>query len=497
MAGVKSKKKMKWIIIILAVLLVVGVIAVVGIGMAMSKLLGGAMLPVSVASATTGELQETVTANGTIQSEKTLAVLSQVNANVDQILVQVGEEVKAGECIISFDKESAEEAMEQATLQQTKSNASYQKMISSNSDNSYKLNEANVNLDVLKQQISDWETNIKNMQDQLEKSMRDTSNGYASQIFNLTQKIETLQKEMATLDPASAEYERKQKELEELNKQLAQVQYQQQLSGNTGAYDDLKKKIEKAQEELAGFKEYEAEMKGQKTASENSVLDQYDRAQLEADNTLSDIAFRKAQEEYQKVCSGITADFDGIITACTVISGMPVVSGTQVATLESSKDVKVVLQVPQGNLEKIAIGQTAEIKVNSLKYDGKISKISRMAVSSGVGNSTSIQVEVHIENPDENIVLNMDSKVEIFTRKVEGAVLVPVEAVNVDNEGEFVYVVKDDQTVEKRYVTIGITADMQTEIVEGVKTGEQVITESMFDITEGMKVATTPMEGLQ
>lgn len=489
MANTRKKKVLKWIFIIVAALALIFVLLVGALVYAASKMSSGIMM-VTVETVGTGDLQEKITANGTLDSEKKVAVFSKVNAYVDQVYVQNGDEVKAGECVVSFQRESAEDALTQATLQQTKSTAAYQKTMTNNSESSSKLNEANVNLDVLKQQITDWEANIKKMEEQLEDSMRNTSNGYAAQIFELTTRIERLQKELATLDPTSEAYAAKKKELEEAQEQLSQVQYLQQISGNSDAYADLKRKIQKAQEELAEFKAYEAEMKGQKTSSESTMLDQYDRAQLEADNTLAGIAYEKAEEEYQRVLSGITAEFDGVVTGCTVLPGSSVVPGVQVLTIESNKEVKVIISVPQVNMDKIAVGQKAEIKFNSCKYEGTVTKISKAAFSTGTG-APLINVDIHIENPDDNIILGVDTKVEVFCRKAENALLIPVEAINMDRDGDYVFVLGADNIVEKRYIVCGITEDMMTEVVEGLSTGEQVVTESMMELTDGMKV--TPM----
>ena len=87
----------------------------------------------------------------------------------------------------------------------------------------------------------------------------------------------------------------------------------------------------------------------------------------------------------------------------------------------------------------------------------------------------------------------MEAKVRISTAKEEQAVLVPVSAVNVDMDGEFVYVVENGILVKKPVVT-GISSDINIEIVEGLQEGEQVVTDVMANLYEGMTVMAMPQQ---
>ena len=55
-----------------------------------------------------------------------------------------------------------------------------------------------------------------------------------------------------------------------------------------------------------------------------------------------------------------------------------------------------------------------------------------------------VGAEIKILNPDSDVILGVEAKVVINTEKVENAVLVPITAVNVDMDGEFVYVVENN-----------------------------------------------------
>ncbi|MDD2970046.1 MAG: RND transporter, partial [Lachnospiraceae bacterium] len=73
----------------------------------------------------------------------------------------------------------------------------------------------------------------------------------------------------------------------------------------------------------------------------------------------------------------------------------------------------------------------------------------------------------------------------------KSVLLVPIEAVNADTEGDFCYVVENDIIVRKP-VTIGITSDEFVEIVEGLSDGDQVIKTLPVGAEEGSKVTIIP-----
>ena len=64
-------------------------------------------------------------------------------------------------------------------------------------------------------------------------------------------------------------------------------------------------------------------------------------------------------------------------------------------------------------------------------------------------------------------------------------------AVNVDMEGEFVYVVEESILVKKK-ITTGISSDTMVQVTEGLKEGDQVVTNVSANLMEGMTVMALP-----
>ncbi len=180
------------------------------------------------------------------------------------------------------------------------------------------------------------------------------------------------------------------------------------------------------------------------------------------------------------------------MTEVAAVSGGPAAKGGSLFTVASNEDVIVDMSVTRFDLEKLEVGQSAEISLAGKTYTGEVSKLSRLAAENSKGTPV-VSAEIHIDNPDDNIYLGLEAKVIISGRKVENVIVVPVEAVNTGMDGSFCYVVDENGVVVRRDVVTGLASSMEIEIQSGLNAGDKVIrnTTGMM-LEEGMRV--TPME---
>lgn len=76
-----------------------------------------------------------------------------------------------------------------------------------------------------------------------------------------------------------------------------------------------------------------------------------------------------------------------------------------------------------------------------------------------------------------------------------GAIVVPSEAVQTGQAGQYVYVVKNDLTVESRPVTVSRTHGALAVVANGLKAGERVVTDGQLRLAPGSKVEIKQTEG--
>lgn len=484
-AAKQGKKKRKKAPVLIAVVLILFIVVWRLVSCSAS---GKAGAYVQTTQAIIGDLQESISTSGSVASEEEKIYFAPVAGTLGSIKVTAGDSVKKGDILISYNEEQAEKTFQQATLQQTISDSTYQGTLSENSKNQAKLREANTNLSVLDQQIKDNEAYLEQLQDALSKNQRETSVGLSDESYNLGVRAASLQQEMAALDPTSPEYAEKAKQLQEVNAAQSRNSYLQQIAAsNSSDYVvNMEKEIANVNKKLTEYREYKAEMESQKASSQNTILDSYQKEKYQADSEIAFMTFKQAEEDYYTAKKGITAEFDGIIMECSAVEGAMVTNGMQLLTLADSNQIKVVFSASKYDLEKLELGQNAEVTISGNIYKGTICKINRMA-QINASNTPMVGVEIHLTNPDDKIILGLDAKIVVYTNKAEQALLVPVEAINADRDGDFLYVVENGIVVRKS-VICGISSDTYTEIKEGITQEDKIILTSFSNLEEGMEV---------
>ena len=204
-------------------------------------------------------------------------------------------------------------------------------------------------------------------------------------------------------------------------------------------------------------------------------------AGLSAKNTAADIAIAR---------KGITSEFNGVVTDVKAMSGMKATTGMELLTVAGTDQVKVTVSLTKYDLEKVKVGQEAKIKVADKTYEGKVVKIDRNATTNQQGG-TVVSADIAIANPDQNLYIGLEATADVHTASGTDVLLVPIEAVNMDKKGSFVYVLEKG-VVKRRNVKTGISSDTQQEIVSGLKKGDLILSGSTGDVKEGMKAV--PMD---
>jgi len=93
-----------------------------------------------------------------------------------------------------------------------------------------------------------------------------------------------------------------------------------------------------------------------------------------------------------------------------------------------------------------------------------------------------------LDNRDEKLTPGQFLNVSMKLDQLNDAVLVPNEAIQQGAEGNFLYVVKADNTVEPRKLEILASYKGQTAIGKGVSAGETVVTDGQLRLTPGATV---------
>jgi multidrug efflux system membrane fusion protein len=107
-------------------------------------------------------------------------------------------------------------------------------------------------------------------------------------------------------------------------------------------------------------------------------------------------------------------------------------------------------------------------------------------VNAGTGT---IRLKATMGNEDRRLWPGQFVKVVLVLGVDAGAVVVPNEAMQSGQAGQYVFVMGADATVELRKVQVSRSTDSETIISEGLKPGEQVVTDGQLNLVSGSKVS--------
>lgn len=246
----------------------------------------------------------------------------------------------------------------------------------------------------------------------------------------------------------------------------------------------LESALESASDELA---ELQSDLASEKAIAEadSTSLTKEEKEKLKVTDNLSELDAKSARELVEEGKKGITAEFNGIVSKADIKQGAAVTQGMELFTIQNTDKASVDVTLSKYDYDTVKEGQSAEITLGDNTYQGTVTKMSHIAVQNEKGTPV-ISATVSINDPDDDIFLGVDAKVKIHAASAKNVVTLPVEVVNIGKDGSFCYVIEDG-LVTKRDITTGISSEDYVEVIDGIKEGEEVISD-LGDYTEGMEV---------
>ena len=196
----------------------------------------------------------------------------------------------------------------------------------------------------------------------------------------------------------------------------------------------------------------------------------------------------------------ITAPRDGTVVSVQVEEGQTVNANQTTPTIVNIADlsrVKMKMQIAEGDITKIKVGTPVEYSILSeptKKFQTTVSSIdpglttlsdgsysssssSKSSYSSSSSSSSAVYYYAQsiVDNKDGILRIGMTTQNELLIANVEGAIIVPSIGIKKDENGTFVYVLKDGKAV-KTAVKTGIKDNLDTQIISGINEGDEIIT---------------------
>jgi membrane fusion protein (multidrug efflux system) len=183
----------------------------------------------------------------------------------------------------------------------------------------------------------------------------------------------------------------------------------------------------------------------------------------------------------------ITAPFSGIITKRNLDPGAVVTSNNSTLfTLMDLERVKVITSVPEKDVPTLEKVKSAHVTVDALPgrvFRGEVSRLSQ-AIDL---NTRTMPVEIDIQNPSHELKPGMFATVTLSAEEHKNALVLPIQAVLSDDQGQFTFVVQNSK-VTKVYVKPGWEINNQLEITGGLSGSEDVVVSGQQQLRDGVAV---------
>jgi HlyD family secretion protein len=416
-------------------------------------------VPVEVATVQTGSMALVLTYPGALQPKDDVAIIPGAAGRIVSVLVEVGDEVQAGDPIAMIEDDTYLAQLKQAEAALTSAKFNLAKMELGSRPEEIAAAQAGVEL--ARAQLND----VSTISD-------DERTKAAAELARTQAALKTAQSEYDKIAWAGDVGTTQQAQ----NLENATIAYQNALANYNLSVNPSDSTLAPVMNQLA-----QAELQ--------LALVKQPYRQIDFESARAAIAQAEAALDLANIQLGevvIKAPFAGTVAELDISQGSRVSQQTVVAQF-LSQQMEVSVNVPESVIGQVKKGQRAALQVTAYPgqdFPGEVTSIAPQANQ----DTRTFEVKVTPTKGAELLRSGMYANVSILAQEKKNTLLAPLSAVTGDSSEPFVYVVNDENTVEQRSVKTGLSNQAQIEILAGLKAGETVVTAGQSNLTDGAKI---------
>jgi RND family efflux transporter MFP subunit len=200
-----------------------------------------------------------------------------------------------------------------------------------------------------------------------------------------------------------------------------------------------------------------------------------------------EIQLKIAQEQLD--WTNVYADIPGTVNTLTVKVGESFSPGSTGLQIVNTDNLKVVVEVPELYQERIHAGTPVKIDLPGLNNKEITGVVHTLSPVISTANRT-FNVEIYLN--DRSIRANQVAVVKLQDYTASNVLTIPINTLQTDEKGKYVMVAikgdKDKLVAHKKSITIGQTYADKVQVLSGLDTGDQVITDGFQGLYEGQPV---------
>lgn len=398
------------------------------------------------------DLTKSISATGTLSSAKTRTVDAKVSEiAVKKVLVAVGDSVKKGDSLVTFEKEDLQDALQDA-----------------------------------KNNLADTQSSADREVSSAQAQVSDARENYAAEKARQKKEVTAAKKALAEARKTASQLE---KQVKKAKNQQEKASLEQQLT-------QAKEKKEQAQ---ASYDTAVSNQSSSNRQNQSSITNAENAVETAKSNRTKNV--KEAQKQVDEAqdnldqCA-VTAPMDGLVTAVNVEDGDSY-SGGDLVQIEDTSAYTVTTTVDEYDISDVKEGQKVVILTEATGEDELEGEITFVAPStsstsdsstSGSGtpsgdsgssssSSSGYEVKIKVKGTDDRLKLGMTAKCSIILEEAEDVLAVPYDAVNKKKNGNTITVMEEGSSEQKEIsVTLGMESDYYVEVQgDDLQEGMQVV----------------------
>ncbi|AXC76673.1 multidrug efflux RND transporter subunit MdtA [Salmonella enterica subsp. arizonae serovar 35:z4,z32:-] len=202
-----------------------------------------------------------------------------------------------------------------------------------------------------------------------------------------------------------------------------------------------------------------------------------------------------ASAQLQLDWSRITAPVAGRVGLKQVDIGNQISSGDTagIVVITQTHPIDLIFTLPESDIATVVqaqkAGKTLTVEAWDRTNSHKLSEGVLLSLDNQIDPTTgTIKIKARFTNQDDTLFPNQFVNARMLVDTEQNAVVVPAAAVQMGNEGHFVWVLNDENNVSKKRVKVGIQDNRNVVISAGLSAGDRVVTDGIDRLTEGAKV---------
>lgn len=444
---------------------------------------------------TIGTIDKKIVVAGKVKLTNEQKLRFNVTGRVTKVNFLVGDKIEKGQIIAELDKSELNNnirkdqiALESATRKRDNVLNKNENLEIEKGKNS--LEKAENDLKIAEKELT--ELNTKQLVDA--KQAETAYQKKLSEVSDLEKKVSDLTKKVEELDQrvkVAVDLEEQQRlggELESAKKDLDAAKKEIDIAKKDASdlyekkpLDALQQDVEKTRKENS-IKEFKKSIEEQKDALREAKKKSAREEEIrEASNSveLQQLALHQSKTDLNKY--ELVAPFSGILTKIDFKIGDNLIADEQkFANMKNPEVLTVVTSLDQREVVQASIGQKAIVTFSALPgkvFSGEIVELEESPKENDTSGATSYEAVIAIDKQGEKLYSGMTAKVEIGVSKKENVLTIPLLAVR-DEDGEpnkFVWVKGTEAEDERRAVVIGLTDQVNAEVISGLEEGEEVL----------------------